>query len=401
MIWGLTHHQECRYSESPEGKIDEVLHALAGSTHGHLTSGNAVRLIQNEAFFHEVTAEMDRAKSSLHFETFLWICGEASEIILTALENAARRGVKVRVLVDARGSGSMTQQTRERLKDSGCIVAWYHRWTPNNLGRFNLRDHRKIIVLDGQIAFVGGHCIADEWFKDTDKSPRYRDITARLTGPVVASIQTTFSENWNEVTDELFVDDTTFPELTQQGEVLAHVASIRPDGCPSSVQVLHYLVIALAKERIRIQNPYFLPDPVGSKALVAAARRGVDVRIMAPSPHATDSPYVSYAGHFLYQRMLEGGVRIYEYEATLLHQKIITIDGKWCGIGSSNFDDRSFEINDEITVGIADPAIVSELDETFENDLEKCSEKSLEEWKKRPVWKRCVDGIYYLFNEQF
>lgn len=401
MIWVLTHHQESHYDGAPEGCIDDMLPALAGSTHGHLSHGNSVRLVQDADYFTEVVREINGAGQSVHFETFLWACGEAAEMVSTALVGAAGRGVKVRVLVDARGSSAMTSDTRKKLKDGGCHLHLYHPWVPSNFGRFNLRDHRKIVVVDGRTAYVGGHCVTDQWLKDSEEKPRARDITARLTGPIVGNIQAVFLENWEVSCGELLIEHGTFPDLEETGNIRAHVASIRPDGSPSAVQILHYLAISMAKKSIRIQNPYFLPDPRGAKALAAAAKRGVDVRIMTPSPRATDNPFVSSAGHFLYRRLLEGGVRIFEYKKCLLHQKVITIDGKWCGIGSSNFDDRSFEINDEITVGIVDNALAVQLKEIFESDMQHCTEHKLEEWKKRSIFKRCLDGFCYLFNEQF
>ena len=226
-------------------------------------------------------------------------------------------------------------------------------------------------------------------------------MTARFTGPVVNVIQSVFGENWIEASSGLFVDRECFPEPESGGNAKAHVAYLRPDRCPSSVQILHYVAIALAKKTIRIQNPYFLPDPNGVKALARAARRGVDVRIMTPAMKATDSFFVTYAGHSTFRPLLEAGVRIFEYQETLLHQKIITVDGEWCGIGSSNFDDRSFEINDEITVGIVDENVVSELEGIFEKDEGECEEIHLEKWKERSVYTRVWEKVFYLFNEQF
>jgi cardiolipin synthase len=401
MVWRLTRHQESHFSGEPELTICEALDALAGSTQGRVVGGNAVKLIQNEAFFDAVTQAMVEARRSVHLETFLWHDGEASERIVSALEAAGRRGLEVRVLSDAVGSFWLSRKTLARLRDAGCKIGRFHRWNPSNLGRLNVRDHRKIIVIDGRTAFVGGHCITDDWLKDGPKLPRFRDITARIQGPVVGTIQSCFLENWIEVTGELLTSHATFPSLGEVGDVRAHVAYVRPDHCPSSVQVLHYLAISLAKKRIRIQNPYFLPDPNGAKALVKAAKRGVDVRIMIPALKATDSPLPSRAGRYQFRRLLKGGVKIFEYQTTLLHQKVISVDGLWCGIGSSNFDDRSFEINDEITVGLADPDTVAELERTFEMDLEKCRELDWKTWKKRPRRDKLLDGVLYLFSEQF
>ena len=293
----------------------------------------------------------------------------------------------------------MGKPVRDRLEKAGCELHRFHRFRLKNLGRVNIRDHRKIAVIDGAIAYVGGHCITDKWLEDQEKNPVYTDITARIRGPVVGDIQSVFCENWIESDCRMFVDRESFPCAC--GGAKAHVAYIRPDGCPSSVQMLHYLAIAFAKKTIRIQNPYFLPDPAGAEALARAARRGVDVRVMTPSPEANDSPFVTYAGHRNYSALLKAGVRLFEYQPTLLHQKVITIDGVWCGIGSSNFDDRSFEINDEIVVGICDSEVVSELNGIFEGDEKLCKEIDAKTWDNRSLFAKARERVLYLFNEQF
>lgn len=401
MLWRLTKHQECRFAAKTERPIGESLCSLAGCTHGHLTDGNAVQLIEDAAYFDAIAEAIIAARKSVHFETFLWKEGEAGTRLAKNLADAARRGLSVRVLVDDRGSSGIDSSTIERMEEAGCQVRRFHRWHPWNLGRLNVRDHRKILVLDGRTAFVGGHCITDDWLRDGDKLPRFRDVTARFDGPVVAAVQSCFFENWTEVTDELFTDESTFPRLEPKGSVRAHVAYVKADRCPSAVQVLHHLAIGHARRSIRIQNPYFLPDSSAVKALVAAAKRGVDVRIMVPALNATDNRFVARAGRYQLLRLLEGGVRIFTYTHTLLHQKVITIDAEWCGIGSSNFDDRSFDINDEITVGVPDEKIVQELESIFEKDAERCHELDLDRWRRRPAKDKLLDGFLYLFNEQF
>jgi len=401
MIWVLTHHQECHFDGEPKGTMVDQIHAIAGSTMSIPQHGNRVHLIRNESFFSEICEVIESAQSSVHLETFLWEDGKASEQVIAALLSAAHRGVDVRILIDARGSSDLSSEAKDRLREAGCQVESFHRWRFRNLGKFNVRDHRKVVVADGRTAIVGGHCIADYWIQADNGKPPNRDISAKISGPVVATIQSAFFENWQEVTGELFVDESTFPRLDPCGEITTHVAFIRADGCPSSVQVLHYMAIAFAKQSIRIQNPYFLPDPRGAAALERAAKRGVDVRIMTNSIKASDTPYVQRAGHALFGRLLKAGVRIYEFQPTLLHQKVIAIDEEWCALGSSNFDDRSFEINDEITMGIANQDIAREIVSIFDSDIADCEELNWQEWQQRPVWKNVVDRFFYLFNEQF
>ena len=400
LLWNLTRHCECHYSANPERPIADSLEALAGSSNGHLTMGNTVELIEDEAYFDAVEQAISGARFTVHLETFLWCDGKVCKRVVAALLGAARRGLTVRVLTDASGSIGLTTESADEMRAAGVRFHRYRRYRLRNFGRWNLRDHRKILVIDGTLAIVGGHCLTDDWLEDGKVLPRHRDISARITGPVAAAVQSCFLENWLEVTGELFTDDTTFPPLEATGDSRAHVAYIKADRCPSSVQVLHHLCIGYAEKRIRIQNPYFLPDPGGTRALANAAERGVDVRVMIPALTATDSPWVTRAGRFQFERLLKSGVRIFEYQKTLLHQKVISIDGTWSGVGSSNFDDRSFEINDEITIGIADETIAAQLERIFEKDAAECIELTLEKWKQRTPVQRAVDAVLYLFNEQ-
>ena len=205
----------------------------------------------------------------------------------------------------------------------------------------------------------------DAWTDAAEGHPPYRDLSVRIRGPVVHDLQSTFSENWVTSTGELFLGPDVFPDVEAEGEVGAHVARLAPMGSASAVKILHHLVICCARRRIWIQNPYFLPDPEAIRFLTDAVRRGVDVRVMVPSAGASDMPVVQHAAHHNFDKLLVGGVRIFEYGRTLLHQKVMTVDGAWCAIGSSNFDDRSFEINDEVTLGFRDAMLAEKLEAIF------------------------------------
>jgi cardiolipin synthase len=226
-----------------------------------------------------------------------------------------------------------------------------------------------------------------------------RDISVRLRGTIVHAIQSAFSENWVEETGELFVGEDFFPELHHEGDVAVHVARVKPEGSAPAVKILHHLAICCARERIRIQSPYFLPEPAAIEALGGAVARGVDVRVMVPSAGASDMPIVQHAAHRNFEELLALGVRILEYQKTLLHQKVMSIDGVWCAIGSSNFDDRSFEINDEITLGMIDAPLARQFEAIFERDSKECVELELATWRSRGRWHRLKDNALYLFNE--
>ena len=268
-----------------------------------------------------------------------------------------------------------------------------------HIGVVNDRDHRKLIVIDGRVALVGGHCIVDSWLGNAENRERVRDLAVRLRGPVVHGVQSVFSENWVEDTGELFLGDAFFPPLERCGDVALHVASVKAEGSPPAVKILHHLAVCVAKRRIRIQNPYFLPDDEAIDALCKAVARGVDVRVMVPSTDASDMPLVQHAAHRNFDRLLEGGVRIFEYQTCLLHQKVMTVDGHWSAIGSSNFDDRSFETNDEITLGFLDPRLARQMEEIFERDRAHCVELDAKTWARRGLRHRIADHAWYLFNE--
>ncbi|WP_353506287.1 phospholipase D-like domain-containing protein [Variovorax brevis] len=240
----------------------------------------------------------------------------------------------------------------------------------------------------------------DGWMcESAQRCDDVRDLGVRLEGPAVHAVQSVFAENWVEDSGELFLGEAYFPRLEAAGDVAVHVASVKAEGSPPAVKILHHLVICMARERLWIQNPYFLPDDEAIKALCETARRGVDVRVMVPSAEASDMPMVQHAAHHNFHVLLEGGVRIFEYQECLLHQKVMTVDGVWCAIGSSNFDDRSLETNDEITLGIKDSAMALQLEELFLLDMQHAVELDAAHWAQRGLWHRCKDGFFHAFNE--
>lgn len=398
-IWSIKRHKNPRLDVRSDVPIGQIVDSLSGLSLGMPIEGNAVELIENGVFFDVLLEDIAAARRTVHFETFLWKEGVLGSRVAAALSERARAGVTVRVLVDANGGKRMGNQVRERMKAAGCKFALYHPRVLRNIGVVDERDHRKIAVIDGRVAFVGGHCIVDEWMGDAQDHDHVRDLSVRLRGPVVHAVQSVFSENWVEETGELCVGDGVFPRQEKAGNVLAHVASVKPEGSAPAVKILHHLVICCARRRLWIQNPYFIPEPAAVRALVHAVQRGVDVRIMTPSAGASDMRVVQHAAHRNFRRLLAGGVRLFEYRKTLLHQKVMTVDGEWCAIGSTNFDDRSFETNDEIMLGFRDAALARQLEEIFERDRRDCVELELEAWNRRGFWHRLKDNAYYAFNE--
>jgi cardiolipin synthase A/B len=398
-IWSIKRHKDPSLDIRTDLPLEELIGSLSGLSLGMPIEGNSVEVLENGAFFDALLEEIAGASRSVHFETFLWKDGELGRRVSEALAERARAGVQVRVLVDANGGKKMGKAARRRMREAGCRLALYHPRTLKNIGVINERDHRKITVVDGRVAFIGGHCIVDAWLGDAQDSEHVRDLSVRLRGPIVHAVQATFSENWVEETAELFLGHDAFPPLERAGGVVAHVASVKPEGSAPAVKILHHLALCCARSRLWIQNPYFIPEPEAIDAFAQAVKRGVDVRVMMPSAGASDMRMVQHAAHRNFDRLLAAGVRLFEYRKTLLHQKVMTVDGVWCAIGSSNFDDRSFETNDEITLGFLDAALARKLEEIFERDRKECVELNYDSWMKRGAWHRLQDNAYYLFNE--
>jgi cardiolipin synthase len=399
LIWSMKRHRDPKLTVDCDSPIEELLPSLAGLTLGSVVQGNSVEVLENREFFEALIGEIRSARQSVHFETFLWKEGALGSRLAEAFVDRARAGVAVRILLDATGSKRMGKAIEEKLQLAGCRLKKFHTWSLANIGVLNERDHRKLAIVDGRVAFVGGHCIVDGWQAEPGTEGHVADVSVRLRGPVVHSMQSAFSENWVGRTGELFLGEDVFPPLERVGDIAIHAAFVKPEGSAPAVKILHHAAICCARKRIWIQNPYFLPEPDAIDALGEAVKRGVDVRVLMPSTSGSDNPMVQHAGHRNFEKLLRCGVRLLEYPSALLHQKVMTIDGSWCAVGTANFDDRSFETNDEITVAFIDVATAGRLDAIFERYAADASEIELARWSKRSWAHRFVDQAYYLFNE--
>jgi len=384
---------------SGDGSIDKMVPSLIGLTEGAIDPGTRVEILQNGAYFERLLEDIAAARASIHIESYIWWTGEICERLADAL--AARAGeVEVRLLLDYSGSSRMDEELMRRMKEAGCKVRQFHPLRVSNIGVMNNRTHRKIAVFDGRIAYVGGHGIAEEWTGNAQDRDHWRDTFVRMEGPVANTVQGCFCENWIEETGEVPAGERYFPKLEKCGETDAHVAYTLPHGSISSVQMLYYLAISSAHEELLIQNPYFLPHEDAIGAMIAAVKRGVDVQVMVPAASVIDSPLVQHASHHHFGDLLERGVRIFEYQKTLLHQKVIVVDGVWSCVGSTNFDDRSFQRNDEITVGFTDHELAQKLRDAFFDDMKHAREVHFEEWKSRPWHHKLVDGAAFTFRAE-
>jgi cardiolipin synthase len=383
------------------GELKELLPSIVGLTQSSLENGNQIELLENgDGFFPPLLRDIAAAKETIHIESYIWWKGPICEQIATALAAKAREGVEVRLLVDASGGHKMVKELDKVMQDAGVKLARFHPFRISNVGRMNNRDHRKMAIIDGRIGYIGGYGLAEEWTGHAQDKQHWRDTGLRIVGPEVNRLQAAFCENWIEETGEIPAGDKYFPHTGAAGSISAHLAYTSPTGSVSSVQLLYYLAISAARREIIIQNPYLLPDADARKALSDAVKRGVDVQIMVPATTSTDSPVVQHASHHHFGTLLKDGVKIWEYKPTLLHQKIIVIDGVWSCVGSTNFDDRSFDHNDEISMGVLDSNIAGQLKSAFENDKKSAQQRHFEEWRNRGLWHKFIDGVAYLGHGQ-
>lgn len=379
--------------------IDAAIEMLSGLTHSALFDGNVATVLQNGNLYPAMLDDIRQAGHSVHLETFVWTKGELERRFVDVLGEKARAGCEVRVLIDALGGSRADPAALDRLRASGAEVALYCRPNWWNWLRFNHRTHRKLLIVDGRTGYAFGHGVADEWLGDGTDPDHFRDTALRLEGPIVHGLQSVFAENWVEETHCLPAGKGSWPALEPRGPVRAHVVSSSSGEALSAVSMLYTLAIASARREVLIQNPYFAPDEGVVDLFEMMVERGVDVQLMVPGKH-TDSPFVRRAGCFLYEPMLRAGVRIFEFERTLLHQKVVIVDGEWSHVGSTNFDSRSLALNEEVGVGVLDVQVATELKEAFAKDLESCHELELETWRRRPARKRLFDRFAYLLHDQ-
>ena len=399
----LTHRRRTPYLHLQMNELpclSESIQALAGLTGGAVYDGNSCTVLQNGALFPAMIKDIESARHTVHLETFVWTAGEVERQFVAALCAKASQGVKVRVLIDALGGSGASREQLQKLRDAGVELAEYcrpHWW---NLRRFNHRTHRKLLIVDGAVAYTFGHGIADQWLGDGEDKEHWRDTAVRLEGPVASALQSVFMENWIEETRCLPAGDGCYPppEPRKDG-VPAHVVSSASEEVGSKVALLYTVAIASARKEVIVQNPYFAPDDGVCELFAKMVERGVAVHLMVPGKK-TDSPFVRIAGSHLYQSLLEAGVRVYEFQPTLLHQKVVIVDRIWSHVGSTNFDARSLALNEEIGVGILDERTAEQLREAFEADLQRSSELQLERWRRRPLLARGYSWLAYQLHSQ-
>ncbi|MEP7119178.1 MAG: phosphatidylserine/phosphatidylglycerophosphate/cardiolipin synthase family protein [Acidobacteriota bacterium] len=378
----------------------EFLATLAGATGAPFVAGNSFELLHNgDAFYPRMLDDIRRARASICIEAYIYWAGEVGRQFAEALAERARAGVPVMILLDAVGAADIGDDIIAVLDTAGCRIAWYNPLALRTIGNYNNRTHRKSLILDGAIAYTGGAGIADHWRGDARGPDQWRDVQVRFCGPAAAGLQSGFAHNWQRTNSELVSGALYFPTVQPSGPHALQVVLSSPETGGSNVQTLYYLAIAGARHTIEIANPYFVPDEVALDVLVEAARRGVRVRVMV-SGRRNDNWLARQNGISRYGRLLAAGIEILEYNRSMLHHKVMVVDGQWLTVGTTNFDNRSFAHNEESNLTLFDRTQAEAFVAVFERDTAACARVELDAWRRRGLWPRTQEAVARLFEDQ-
>jgi cardiolipin synthase A/B len=358
-----------------------------------LSEGNRVEtLLNGDEIFPAMLDAIRSARSTITFETFIYWSGDIGREFAQALSERAQAGVKTHVLLDWVGSQRIDEQSLESMRQSGVELERYHPVKWYTLGKLNNRTHRKILVVDGKVGFTGGVGIGDKWNGRAQDGDHWRDTHYRVAGPVVAQMQAAFMDNWTKLTGKVLHTPEYFPPQQRAGRSHAQMFLSSIQGGAESMHLMYLLSIAAAKRSIHLSMAYFVPDEVTLDALSDALRRGVKVQIILPGP--TDAELVQRASRASWGPLLELGAEIYEYQPTMFHCKVLVVDGLWTSVGSTNFDNRSFRLNDEANLNVFDAELAARQIADFTADLKRSRRITYEEWEARPwtqkLWERAV-----------
>ena len=381
----------------------DFLRTLEALTDSKIEPHTSVDVLPNGENFYAAELEaIKNAEKNVNLEAYIFKRGDIAERLIDTLAERAKAGVKIHVVLDGVGSGiAMTKGYFDNLTQAGGKVAFYHPLRWYNLSRYNNRTHREILVVDGKVAFVGGAGIADHWWKSKEKDPRWRDDMFRITGDAVNSLQGTFIENWLQASEEILNGIDYFPDGNREGKVTALVVNSTPSvGGSTRARILFQTLLASARKSILITTPYFMPDESVRKELIKAVqKRNVKITVLTAGDH-NDHWLSRTSSRRLYGDLLQAGVKIYEYQPSMIHAKVMVIDGLWSVVGSTNFDNRSFGLNDEVNLAGCDPQLAGELDQLFQQDLQQSREITYQQWKSRPWHEKLREWSGWLMERQ-
>jgi cardiolipin synthase len=375
-------------------RVGRFRRSLEGILGVPATEGNLVEVFRNgNEIFPAMLGAIADAEHTIDFLTFVYWRGRIGTAFAEALSERARSGVRVRVLLDAWGAHPIERELIHMMEDSGVRVRWFRPLHRLALTKANHRTHRKVMVVDEAIAFTGGVGIADEWNGDARNEHEWRDTHFRVRGPAVDGLRAAFLDNWIE-TDPEIIDPTVdrFPQQPQPGGTVIQCVRGASEAGASDLSTLLVTLLELAEERIRITTAFFVPDEGLTGRLCSASDRGVSVEILLPGPHG-DKRFVQLAGQSVYEELLTHGIRIWHFQPSMLHAKVMTVDRQVASIGSANFNARSIELDEEINLVALDRPLVRLLDDQFDEDLERSEEIDPSRWEERSLVRRALVGL--------
>jgi len=394
--------KQIRYAVTHEFTVTDpqFLRSMGRLLGPSILSGNRIKALHNgDQIFPAMLGAIHSAKETITFETYIYWSGEIGQQFANALSERARAGVKVHVMLDWIGCGRIKAQYLKDMQAAGVEVERYHPVHWHTLTRINNRTHRKLLVVDGRIGFTGGVGIADQWTGNAQSIDHWRDSHYQIEGPAVAQMQAAFTDNWIKTRSKVLFGPGYFPELPQVGSSYAQVfKSSRGEGS-ESVRLMYLLSIASAARNIRLQAAYFVPDELAIATFISARRRGVRIEIILPGAH-TDEMLVQRASRHLWNELLDAGIHIYEYEPTMYHCKVFIVDDVWVSVGSTNFDDRSFRLNDEVNLNIYDEEFAAAQVKVFEQDKLRARPVTRGQQNDRSMAGKLFDRLALTFRRQ-
>ena len=383
-------HQVEHYHGILDPQFRREMGALLGPA---IVPGNAIRALQNgDEIFPAMLQAIAAATRTITFETYIYWSGKIGNQFADALIERARAGVRVHVMLDWVGSERIDEKLIRQMKDAGIEVVRYHALRWYSLARINNRTHRKVLIIDGQLGFTGGVGIADQWSGHAQDPDHWRDVHFQVAGPVIGQMQAAFLDNWIKTTGNVLHGDGYFPDLREVGSLEMQIFISSPSGGSASMRLMYLAAITAAETSIDIAAAYFIPDRLMTEELVKVRQRGVRIRVLVPDKH-TDSQIVRIVSRREWGPLLESGVEIYEFEPTMLHTKMLIFDGFMVSVGSTNFDTRSFELNDEASLNVYDSEFAARMTDVFESDLSRATRYRLEDWRARPPTQKLAEQV--------
>ena len=396
----FTPHIPYHIEADTDATSDHFVHVLESICQTHLEPGNRVEVLANGDTFYPAMLDAIRgARETVNMEAYIFKKGDIGGQFIEALSGRAKAGVRVTLVMDAIGSFGAYHSCKAQLEAAGCRVAAYQELTWYRLARLNNRTHRELLIVDGEVAFVGGAGVADWWAKPQHGKPMWRDMMLRIQGPVVSDVQGVFAENWLECCGEILVGPDTYKPHHPIGGVAAFAIKSSPSDRSTASRALFQALVEGATDTVLISTPYFLPDRAFREAICRTTARGVKMMVIVPGA-TTDQRWVRLASRRLYGQMLDAGVRIFEYKPGMTHVKMLLVDGLWSVVGTTNFDNRSFEHNDEVNVAFRSTTVTARITRDFEADLACSDEIDRTRWRRRPLWEKLIGTSAWILERQ-